>query len=391
MGLWMSVPARALVQLSGLPFSVSVIIASTVVIFYTAFGGMRAIIFADIIQILVMSFSVVSVIVKGTVRLGGIRSVYQLNNVANRKYFEWDPNPFTEKATTWTILIGNCVYWTMTYATSQSVLNRYQPASDLSKAQRILWLQIPLMTVFYFMCLYFGLVIYASYRKCDPFLTERVSSSEGFVPLFVGDIGGHMPGFAGTFMTGVFSGSLSSVASVLNGLATVVDEHIIQIFYHHHFSLKGLKLFLRFVAVAIGIMIIPIAFATQYVDSSLKLRIILANTFSVPTFGIYLLGLFNRRAEPKGALIGLIFGTLVGIWLMIAHYLEIRSTFAPGVSVELCPEFYCQQVGIKKNESACMSGHYDWVDPDTPQPTSSPFTDNRWWFKFSHQLGGFAT
>ena len=391
MGLWLSVPAKALVQLSTLSFPLSVVLTGSIVIFYTAFGGMRAMVTVDMVQILIITVSVVSVIVKGTVRLGGFDSVFEQNQVAGRSYFDFDPNPFTEKATTWTILIGNSIFWTMTYSTSQSVLNRYQPSSDLKKAQKIIWLQVPFMSFMTFACTYFGLVIYASYRKCDPYLVRRVGSVEGFVPLYVSDITGHVPGFLGIFMTGVFSGSLSSVASSINGLATVANEHFIKKIIHKKFTGKANKIFLRGLSIFVGILVLPFTFLAQYLDNSLRARIMLSNAFGCPVFGLHLLGLLNPRCEPKGAIVGLVAGTLMGIYMMSAHFIVHRSTGAAGVSVENCPEYFCERVGNKLNDSACLNHDYLAVNPSRPTPTASTFTEEQWPMKFSYQLGGLAS
>lgn len=391
MGLWLSVPAKALVQLSTLSFPLSVVLTGSIVIFYTAFGGMRAMVTVDMVQILIISVSVVSVIVKGTVRLGGFDSVFEQNQVAGRTYFDFDPNPFTDKATTWTILIGNSIFWTMTYTTSQSVLNRYQPSSDLKKAQKIIWLQIPFMGFMTIACVYFGLVIYASYRKCDPYLVQRVESVEGFVPLYVSDITGHVPGFVGIFMTGVFSGSLSSVASSINGLATVANEHFIKNIIHKKFTGKANKMFLRGLSIVFGIFALPFTFLAQYLDNSLRARIMLSNAFGCPVFGLHLLGLLNPRCEPVGAVVGFITGTLVGVYMMVTHLISHTSTGAAGVSVENCPEYFCEKVGNKMNDSSCLAKDYDSVFAYRPTPTASTFTEELWPLKFSYQLGGLAS
>lgn len=58
------------------------------------------------------------------------------------------------------------------------------------------------------MCCYTGLVIYATYYRCDPLSTGAISKSDQLLPYFVMDIAGNIPGLPGIFLSGVFSAAL---------------------------------------------------------------------------------------------------------------------------------------------------------------------------------------
>lgn len=101
MSMWLYTPANVFARLSGLEFTISISISGAIVIFYTAFGGMRAIVWTDIVQLLIVILSTLSVIVRGAVLLGGLAQVSKIVQGSNQKSFDYDPNPFTEKATCW--------------------------------------------------------------------------------------------------------------------------------------------------------------------------------------------------------------------------------------------------------------------------------------------------
>ncbi|KAI1297140.1 Sodium-coupled monocarboxylate transporter 2 [Halotydeus destructor] len=395
MGMWLYIPASVLSLLSGLTFPLCLTMSGAVVIFYTAFGGMKVIILTDMLQLLIIILSVTSAIVKGSVQLGGLDEVFRRSTAAERPYFDFDLNPFTEKTTIWTILIGNVIYWTSTYTTSQTAFLRYEPSSTLNKARKVMWLQVPYMTMAYFLWCFFGFVLYAYYSKCDPFITERISKSEGFIPLFVSDIGGSLPGFLGFFMVGLFSGSMSSISSSLNSLATISNEHFMKNVVRAKFSTEQLNtLYIRGVAVLLGILSLIIAALTgSQVSDSLKVRVSIANVFNCPAFGVYLLGLLNPRSNEKGALSGLCFGTMLGLYLVGTHYAFFAGESLPlGISVEGCPKFYCDRVGNRLNDTNCLTHNYTAVQPPLPPvPTSSPFEDYTFLFAWSHPLGGLMT
>lgn len=58
------------------------------------------------------------------------------------------------------------------------------------------------------MCCYMGLVIFASYHKCDPITRGSIYKSDQLLPYFVMEIAAFMPGLPGLFVSGVFSAAL---------------------------------------------------------------------------------------------------------------------------------------------------------------------------------------
>lgn len=58
------------------------------------------------------------------------------------------------------------------------------------------------------MCCYMGLLIYASYYKCDPVTRGAIHKSDQLLPYFVMQIAGSMIGLPGLFVSGVFSAAL---------------------------------------------------------------------------------------------------------------------------------------------------------------------------------------
>lgn len=393
-GLWLYLPSSILTTLTGWPFGYSLCLSSAVVILYTTFGGMSAIVKTDTIQAAIVVFSLLTVVVRGTVELGGFTQVFWHSLRYEKLAFDFDLNPFTEKTTVMTLILGNMIYWTSVYTTSQSVFTRYLPASDLSKARRVLWIQLPLMMGTVFLWCYFGFVLYAYYHRCDPFLTERIKDIENLVPLYVNDLN-PVPGFLGLFVCGIYSGSMSSISSSLNSVAQIANEHIIRKLTSRAFTSKW---YIRGVAIGFGLLSIPVALASSAaIGNSLKARITVANTFSCPTFGVFLLGIFNPRANEKGALWGLVVGTMMGFFLAISHELVNVDTGGLDVSIKGCPKYYCDNVGIREGIPGCLNNNYTDIEPfQNPLPTSASFTspDGHGWqsiFYFSHSLGGLAT
>lgn len=70
-----------------------------------------------------------------------------------------------------------------------------------------------------------GLVIYASYYKCDPVTRGHIAKSDQLLPYFVMEIAAAMPGLPGLFVSGVFSAALR-FAALLSSVCSLNDRII---------------------------------------------------------------------------------------------------------------------------------------------------------------------
>lgn len=89
-------------------------------------------------------------------------------------YFSMDPNP-TVRHTLWSQLVGGVFYWTQTNAVSQNMIQRYLALPTLASARKALALFCLGVLVLMGLCSYNGLLMYATYKQCDP-LTTKVRS-----------------------------------------------------------------------------------------------------------------------------------------------------------------------------------------------------------------------
>jgi solute carrier family 5 (sodium-coupled monocarboxylate transporter), member 8/12 len=81
------VPALAFNQLTSVNIHVITPIVMLICIFYTCVGGLKAVVWTDVIQITIMYGTLLTIAVKGTLKVGGIRSVIERNILSER--IEW--------------------------------------------------------------------------------------------------------------------------------------------------------------------------------------------------------------------------------------------------------------------------------------------------------------
>lgn len=80
------------------------------------------------------------------------------------------------------------------------------------------------VTLMIFLCVYNGLVLYATYHDCDPLTTKLAKAKDQLTPLLALEVLKDLPGLPGLFIAGVFSASLSSLSTALNAMSAVVLE-----------------------------------------------------------------------------------------------------------------------------------------------------------------------
>ncbi|KAL3207623.1 hypothetical protein MRX96_010098 [Rhipicephalus microplus] len=228
MAIVLYAPALALSQVTGISVWTSVLSIGIVCTFYTSIGGMKAVVWTDVFQICLMFGSMLMIAIRGAYDIGGMKVVYNRAYDGSRiEFFNFSFDP-TERHTVWGLIIGCFFTWMSVYAVSQAMVQRYLTVSTVKGARIAIWINLPGLAFLMVICALAGLVMYARYQDCDPLLTKKATAPDQLLPLYVMDILGSLHGIPGLFVSGIFSGALSTVSSGVNSLAAVTLEDIIK-------------------------------------------------------------------------------------------------------------------------------------------------------------------
>lgn len=123
---------------------------------------------------------------------------------ANRfvQSFRLDP---TIRHSFWTLFVGGASYW-IVVNTNQNVIQRFLALRNQKAARRSSITYVVGITILISMCIYNGLLLYATYFDCDPLTTKLAKAKDQLVPLLVMQTLKDLPGLPGLFIAGVFSG-----------------------------------------------------------------------------------------------------------------------------------------------------------------------------------------
>jgi len=90
--IFMYGPATTLSYLTGLDQKIAIASIGVIGTFYTTIGGLRAVIWTDLFQALVMFTSLSFIIVKGVVDVGGLGNLWRINSAGGRlNFFDFNP------------------------------------------------------------------------------------------------------------------------------------------------------------------------------------------------------------------------------------------------------------------------------------------------------------
>ncbi|ALC48597.1 CG9657 [Drosophila busckii] len=319
------VPAIAFNQATGVNIHIVTPCVCVVCIFYTCIGGLKAVVWTDVIQTLIMFGAMALVLVKGTLDIGGPSVVWQRAQQSARIEPPNFSTDLSERYTFYSLVLGGVAHWLKSNAISQNMIQRYLSLPTLRDARIAIWTFIAGVLTFLCICGYTGLLIYATYAQCDPLQTKLAQRNDQLLPLLVMETLGDYPGLPGIFVAGVFSAALSSLSTGLNSLSAVVLEDFVKTFRRAPLSEKQTAFVMRSVVVLFGIIFVALVFVVEKLGAVLQLTITLTSVANGPLLGIFTAGVLLPWVSSKGALLGGVSSLLLMAWMCISAQRELVS------------------------------------------------------------------
>uniref|UniRef100_A0A8C6T833 Solute carrier family 5 member 8, like n=1 Tax=Neogobius melanostomus TaxID=47308 RepID=A0A8C6T833_9GOBI len=307
-GLVIYAPALALNQITGLDLWGVLVATGAVCIIYCTVGGLKAVIWTDVLQMVVMLVGFVAVIARGAVVQGGLTKIFEDAGEGGRlDTFDFDPDP-RKRHTFWTIVIGGSIMWASIYSINQSQVQRYISCRTLGHAKMALYINMVGLWVTVSLAMLSGLTMYSIYKKCDPITNDDVATSDQLLPYMVMDILADYPGIPGLFVAAAYSGTLSTVSSSINALVAVTMEDFIIPLWKNRTEKQVTWL---------NMGLSQTGELQIYKALLFQAALAIFGMISGPLLGLYLLGMFFRTPNSIGSLSGLLIGLALTLWVGI--------------------------------------------------------------------------
>ncbi|KAM7423023.1 hypothetical protein PAMA_010857 [Pampus argenteus] len=368
-GLVIYAPALALNQITGLDLWGVLVATGAVCILYCTLGGLKAVIWTDVLQMVIMLAGFVAVIARGAVVQGGLARIWEDAEKGGRlEAFDFDPDPL-KRHTFWTIIIGGSVMWVSIYSINQSQVQRYVSCKTLGHAKMALYVNMVGLWATLSLAMFSGLTMFSIYKDCDPLANGDISTPDQLLPYLVMDILAAYPGIPGLFVAAAYSGTLSTVSSSINALVAVtVEDFILPV--RKNLTEKQVTWMNMGLSVMFGALCIGMAGVASMMGSVLQAALSIFGMISGPLLGLYLLGMLFRTSNSTGGLVGMIIGLVLTLWVGIGSqlYPSIEKANLLQVSTEGC--------------NNTMSHNYTTTAPAvtlTPQPDARPALADSWY------------
>ncbi|RZC34871.1 SSF domain containing protein, partial [Asbolus verrucosus] len=309
---------------SGVNTHVIIVIFSGVCIFYTAIGGLKAVIWTDALQFIITIATFLAVLILGIKSTGGILVVWQKALDGKRlDIFDFNPDP-TKRDSFWIILIGVTVN-VMSYTTiDQSFVQKFLSVATFRNSALSMVYYAVGVIIITIISIFIGLIMYVRYSECDLFTSGIIETNEQLVPYYVLDVSRNIPGFSGLFFAGLFSAALSAQSAFLNCLSGTIYEDFVKTFLKptNHDVSKILKI----IALITGIISFSMTFLIEILGNIFPLYISLLGLTCGPVLGIFTSGILFPTTNAKGAFYGGIGALLIAACIVIPiKYYEIQG------------------------------------------------------------------
>ena len=336
---WMSVALYASCKimhlLTGMDFLLLILLCSAVATAYSAIGGMKAVVWTDVLQFCVLFGSIVAGIFLSC--RGGDFWEILLNDGKLRPFapIDWQYLSLNPKLriTLWSALLGSFVTFLTRFGGDQMVMQRYLSAKSLSAARKGLWLNAFAATASIGLLALFGLALAV--------FAHRNGLPAGMPPVkIMGMLIKSFPaGAAGLLAAGLLAATMSSIDSGLNSCVASITADFLD-----KSNIKKLSPALMTLLLAIPVTSVA-AFALPALNARQSLFVLLNKTVNVmgtPLLVVMAFALFTKRIRAASVFYGTISGTaltlMAGVFIknLSLHYYALLSLLACLVCILIC-------------------------------------------------------
>ena len=287
-------------------WAIVVIVALT--LFYTFEGGMTAVIWTDVIQmVLYISGAVLSLATILGQLPGGWAHVTALAVPAGKfQVFDFRFAPtlawFSEPYTFWAGVLGGCFLTTASHGTEQLMVQRLLAARNIRDSRKALFASWAVVCVLFTLFLTIGVILWALYQTNHMNVPAKL---DAIYPRFIWE---HLPvGLAGLVIAAILAAAMSNLSAALNSLSstTVMD------FYRPMRPLLSESHYLsvaRFATLGWGVVLLAVGIVAQRVDSVLEAGLGIASILYGGLLGVFLLGVLFKNVGELAAMAGMAAG-----------------------------------------------------------------------------------
>ncbi|HTC36535.1 MAG TPA: sodium:solute symporter [Bryobacteraceae bacterium] len=325
----------------------SILVIVCLTLFYTFEGGMTAVIWTDVVQMFLyvagaaLSFWVIlHQIPGGWTHVAAVADATRKFQVFDFR-FAWTPEFFSRSYSFWAGLIGGCFLTTASHGTEQLLVQRLLAARTENQSRAALLSSWIVIFFQFALFLFIGLLLFVHYSDTGRPAPKPADS------IYPGFIWNNLPtGVAGLVIAAILAAGMSNLSAALNALASTTVMDFYKPFVMRHDPARSDAHFLaiaRWATVAWGAVLFLIGLVARHIGSVLEAGLSIASILYGSLLGVFLLGLLTKRVQQTSAMIAMIMGLALMIYVRFATTIAFTwyvvigtgATFSTGYVISL--------------------------------------------------------
>ncbi|WP_231757473.1 sodium:solute symporter [Microbulbifer elongatus] len=311
--------------ITGLGFTASVLLLGAFTVLYDVLGGIRGVIYSDVIQLLILTAMLLVVLIFLVEASGGFGEMWQAFSSERKSTLDFAHHGFGDGQTFafWPMLFGGLFLYVSYYGCDQSQVQRQLSTRNIDATNNALLingvLRFPL--VFLYCLVGVGIAVFAA--RHPEFIAALPDSGDGpeynlSVPIYM--IHALPVGLVGLSLVALFAAAMSSLDSVLNSLSATTMEDYVRRFHRGSWSARRELVLSRLItALWGGVTLIMAFFVGDIAPTVLEAINKIGSLANGPILAVFALGFIAKDVCGRHVIVGLLGGIAVngGCWLFL--------------------------------------------------------------------------
>jgi SSS family solute:Na+ symporter len=291
----------------------SIALITLLTLVYTFEGGMRAVIWTDVVQMAIyIGGTIVGLVTILHLVPGGWPAIQAAAAAAGKwQLLDFSTGPHI-KYTFWAGVIGGTFLTTASHGTDQLMVQRLLAARSQRQAGVALMSSGLVILVQFTLFLLVGTALWVFYRVQPP--AQAFASSDRIFPTFIVT---EMPvGIAGLLIAAILAAAMSNLSAALNSLSatSIVDFYLRR---RPQATEKQRVWMSRAATVAWALVLFALALLSRRGGRVVEVGLTIASVAYGGLLGVFLLGVLTRRATQNGAIVGMACGLALNLYLWL--------------------------------------------------------------------------
>jgi SSS family transporter len=346
----------------------SIAIISVLTLIYTLEGGMAAVIWTDVVQMIIyVAGTLVGLWTLGHHVTGGWSAIHQIAGAAGKFHMMSYALNLTTTYTFWAGLIGGSFLTMASHGTDQLMVQRLLAGRNLREARLALLSSGLVILLQFALFLLAGAGLYVFYLQHPP--ATAFASADRIFPTFIVE---QMPaGISGLLVAAILAAAMSNLSAALNSLGStsVIDFYLR---WRPAAEERERTLVSRASTFLWALVLFALAILSRGGGHVVEVGLSIASVAYGALLGVFLLGTLTRNANENGATLGMITGFALNLflwrqtaalhWTLAGHSFTLPHVawtwYVPlGTLVTFCVGYLCSLLlrGTRKPQAAAAA------------------------------------